>query len=169
MSTERRPLQFNNLDQVVQDLDQLLTVGYTKVGNWDLAQTCRHLDDWLRFSLDGYPKAPAPIRLMIWLMKVTIGRRQFKVCGFRDRLPTIPETVHSADLESDSDAAQRLAETISRFESTSGPIQPSPLYGPLTYDEATQLHLIHCAHHLRFLKPNSDQADGSDSESEAPA
>ena len=158
MSTERRPLKFDDLDQVIEELNRLLTGGYRQNGNWDLAQTSAHLDDWMRYTLDGYPKAPAPIRLAIWLMKVTSGRRQFEnviKSGFKDKLPTMPVTVHKAGGKTDQEAVEQLTATIKRLKESDGPIVDSPLYGPLTYDEAVQLHLVHCAHHLRLLEPKS--------------
>ena len=69
MSDERRKLKFDNLDQVSEELNRLLSGGYTQTGNWNLSQICGHCDDWMRYSLDGYPKAAPPIRLVLWLMK----------------------------------------------------------------------------------------------------
>lgn len=158
MTTKRRKLKFENLDQVIEELDLLLDRGYTQTGNWNLSQICTHLHDWMRFSLDGYPKAPPPIRLALWLMKVTIGRRQFEAVvskGFKANLPTMPATVPAADAASDKAAVDQLTKTVNRLKESNGPIVPSPIYGPLTYDEAVQLQLAHCAHHLRFLVPKA--------------
>ena len=158
MSGQRRQLKFENLDQVTEQINRLLTGGYTKTGNWDLSQVCRHLHDWMRYSLDGYPQAAAPIRLVLWLMKTTSGRRQFERVikqGFKDKLPTMPNTVHKAGADDDQAAVEELTGTINRLKNSNGPIVPSPLYGPMTYDEAVQLQLAHCAHHLSFLNPQS--------------
>jgi len=157
-SNARRQLKFENLDQVVDELNSLLSSGYAKTGNWDLSQVCGHLHDWMRFGLDGYPKASPPIRLVVWLMKVTIGRRQFEAVvkkGFRAKLPTMPETVPDSDAASDESAVEQLTKTIGRLKESNGPVVPSPLYGSLTYDETVQLQLAHCAHHLRFLTPKT--------------
>ncbi len=157
-SSERRKLKFENLDQVKEELNRLLSGGYTQTGNWNLSQICGHLHDWMRYELDGYPKATPPIRLMLWLMKITVGRREFEKVikgGFRDRLPTMPETVPDADAKSDAAGVEQLTKTINRLKDSNGPIIPSPLYGPMTYDEAVQLQLAHCAHHLRFLTPKA--------------
>ena len=157
MSSQCRKLKFDNLDQVIEEVNRLLDGGYTQTGNWNLSQACGHLNDWMRFSLDGYPKAPPPIRLMLWLMKVTVGRRQFEAViknGFKAKLPTMPETVPDSDAASDAAAADEFKTTIHRLKDSNGPIVPSPLYGPMTYDEAVQLQLAHCAHHLAYLNPN---------------
>ncbi|TWT83618.1 hypothetical protein CA13_50850 [Planctomycetes bacterium CA13] len=158
MTAERRSIKFENLDQVVLKLDQLLAQGYTKTGNWDLSAICGHLNDWMRFSIDGYPKSPLPIRFVLWLMKVTMGRRQLDSVlkkGFRDRLPTMPGTVYDTDRSTDAEAVSQLTDTINRFKVFAGPVHPSPLYGPLTHDEALQLQLAHCSHHLKFLTPKT--------------
>ena len=73
---ERRELRFDSLDDVVQDVDTLLQQGYTEAGNWNLSQICGHLDQWMGFAMDGYPKPPFPISLMLWLMKVTVAKKQ---------------------------------------------------------------------------------------------
>lgn len=156
MSAVRRSLRFQNLDQVKLEVDRLLAGGYTKTGNWNLSQVCGHLNDWMRFAMDGYPTAPAPIRLILWLMKVTTGRRQLESAlksGFKDRLPTMPQTVPDPDRASDAESVKQLTDTINRFQTYSGPIVASPLFGPLTPDEALKLQLVHCAHHLSFLNP----------------
>ncbi|MFK8114648.1 MAG: DUF1569 domain-containing protein [Rubripirellula sp.] len=152
----RRELRFETLEEVAQEAKRLLQDGYVSTGNWSLAQVCGHLNDWMGFSMDGYAPAPLPIRVVLWLMKVTVGRRQLESvfeAGFRDRLPTVPATVHAADEQGDLDAVDQLIETIHRFHAFDGPIAPSPLYGALSKEEAVRLQLVHCAHHLRFLEP----------------
>jgi len=50
-------------------------------------------------------------------------------------------------------AVERLRNAISRLADYQGVIYPSPLFGPLTYDELVALQLAHCAHHLSLLVP----------------
>ena len=69
--------------------------------------------------MDGYPRAAAPIRAMLWLMKVTMGRKQLKKIlaeGFSANTPTMPQTVHAADANSDAAAVEQFLETIHRFK-----------------------------------------------------
>ena len=156
MTVTRRTLKFDSLDAVVRDAESLLANGYDKAGNWDLAQVCNHLADWLRFPVEGFPKAPAPIRAMLWVMKKTVGRKKLlhyiATGSFPAGQPTMPQTVHSA--EGDATAAVALLKTnVDRFQAFTGEIIPSPLFGPMTKDEAVQMQLVHCAHHLSFLVP----------------
>ena len=46
---ERRELYFSDLDEVVRDAEHLLAKGYDRAGNWNLAQVCTHLAEWMRF------------------------------------------------------------------------------------------------------------------------
>ena len=154
MNEPRRKLSFTDLDQDTEDARRLLTAGYQSRGKWDLAQVCAHLNDWMCFPMDGYPPAPLPVRCILWMIKVTFGRRQLKTVlsdGFRDSLPTMPATVHAADENTDAEAVDQLAATIDRFKSFDGPFYASPIYGDLTPEQHLKLQLAHCAHHLSFL------------------
>ena len=42
MTPGRRAIQFESLDEIMPEVDRLLE-GHTTVGNWSLAQICRHL------------------------------------------------------------------------------------------------------------------------------
>lgn len=152
----QRQLQFQALDDVASDIDVLLAAGYTKVGNWNLSQVCGHLDQWMGFAMDGFPKPPFPINAVLWTMKMTVGKkllRQILTSGFKPGGPTMPQTVPEAGSTDDETAVRAFKETLSRFASYTGPIHPSPLYGQLDRDTAVQLQLAHCAHHLSFLLP----------------
>ncbi len=158
MHGQRRSIAFGNLDEVAADIRNLQVSGYSAHGNWNLSQACGHLNDWMRFPMDGYPRSAAPIRAMLWLMKVTVGRKQLKRIlteGFSARTPTMPQTVHAVDAKTDAAAVEQLVETINRFKDFDGPLAVSPVFGELTPDEAVQLQLRHCAHHLSFLTPNA--------------
>ena len=87
-------------------------------------------------------------------MKNTIGSRQLKSIlesGFKTGVPTMPATVPDADAAKDRDALTELTSTVRRFNNHAGPIHPSPLFGPMGKEVATQLQLRHFEHHLGFL------------------
>ena len=158
----QRQLKFETLDQVNDETQRLLNSGYTAVGHWNLAQVCGHLSDWMRFPMDGFPTPGLPIRVVLWLMKVTVGRRQLKKVladGFSAGLPTMPDTVKSPDAETDEQAVQKLADVIDRIQSHNGAFHPSPLYGHMTREDLVRLQLAHCAHHLSFLQPNDESPE----------
>ena len=158
-TAQRRQLQFNNLDEVARDAEGLLATGYDKAGKWDLAQCCNHLAEWLRFPVEGFPKAPAPIRAMLWMMRKTIGRKKLLAYigtqSFPAGKPTIPQTVFlpCGDV---ANAVADLRTSVERLKAHEGAIVPSPLFGPMTKDEAVRMQVVHCAHHLSFLVPKSN-------------
>ncbi len=156
---QRRDLVFDNWDQVLADLERLQQYGYDQTGNWSLSQNCRHLNDWLRFTMDGFPVPPWPLKIMLGAVRMLAGKRMLKRVLTTRKMPvggpTTPQTVYPDEKDADEAAAQQLTATIKRFQAYRGPIQPSPLFGDLDYETATRLHLIHVAHHLSFLVPRS--------------
>jgi hypothetical protein len=153
----RRKLTFATLDDVVRDAENLQAKGYDKAGNWDLAQVCAHLAEWLSFPVVGFPKVPLVIRPMLWLARITVGRSlREKVLsqGFDAGGRTVPQTVFPPGGDPAA-AVARLKDVAERFKAHMGPIHPSPLFGKMTKDEALQLQLKHCEHHLSFLIPKA--------------
>ncbi|MBN9121640.1 MAG: DUF1569 domain-containing protein [Planctomycetes bacterium] len=157
MTVERRKLTFATLDDAVRDAENLVAKGYDKAGNWDLAQVGSHLTEWMRFPLDGFPKVPLLLRPMFWLLRTAVGKKiRAKVLaeGFSTGGRTMPQTVFSPGGDAPA-AVAKLKETAERFRAHTGPVHPSPLFGAMTKDEALQLQLKHCEHHLSFLVPRA--------------
>lgn len=156
--TRRRPLTFADLDEVVRDVDGLARDGYDRVGDWDLSQACGHLTEWLRFAVQGYPRGPLPIRLMMGLLRMTMGRSLLKRTLASGKLdagsPTLKETV-PAPAGDAGPAIDELRRAVAAFKAHPGEYQVSPLFGAMSRDEMSRLQLIHCAHHLSFLIPKA--------------
>ncbi len=162
MSTSASPrteLKFATLAEVIERLEALQRNGYTSLGKWNLAQVCEHLSDWACYMLDGYPKVPFPISLMLWGMKITTGRSMLRKIINTGKMaaggPTIGQTVHPAAGLDDARSLQRFKETAERFEAHLGAFHPSPLFGELSAKDGLALHLVHCAHHVSFLAPTA--------------
>jgi hypothetical protein len=155
-------LNFSDLNAVVRDAEALAAGGYEKAGNWDLAQVCGHLAEWMRYPMDGFPKAPLPVRAILWVMRHTVGPRMLRRFFAERAMPsggrTMPETVPPPGGD-EAAAVERLRQVAERFQAYTGPLHPSPLFGALDRDAATQLQLIHCAHHLSFLIPKKGAAN----------
>lgn len=155
--TVRRELNFDNWDQVETDLTQLLDQGYVQVGKWNLSQNCRHLNDWLSFTMDGAPPAPFPIRMIMTVIRVVGGKRMLKKVLESGKMPaggpTVPQTVYQAADQNDARSVEQLRATIQMFREYGQPIKPSMIFGDLDYETAQRLQLIHFAHHLSFLVP----------------
>ena len=154
---QRRDLRFAKLSEVQEDLKNLASRNYTKTAQWDLSQVAEHLADWMTFPIDGFPKSPCILGILIGVMRVIQGKSLYKKFVRDQRMPTgqptIPTTVYPAS-DSSARSVERLLKAIDRLSAHRGPIHPSPLFGQLSYDELVALQLAHCAHHLSFLVPS---------------
>ena len=152
----KRSLSFANFEEMMAEVRSLLDGGYVSIGNWTLAQTCAHLSDWMRFPMDGFPKPPLPMRMLFWVMKITIGpgmKRKILSEGFAGGMPTAPETVPEPGFLTDLKAVELLQQTIGRLMAYNGDFLPSPLFGPMDKATVIQISLLHAEHHLGYLKP----------------
>jgi hypothetical protein len=155
---QRRTLRFHDFDQVLHDAEGLLAAGYTRAGNWSLAQVADHLTRTITMSLDGFPTLFAwPVRLVArWFALPRILRHQV----FR-RQVSAPKFLLPADVEDDRTAVERFRSVIERFTRYAGPLRPSPIFGALGRDEWREVHLWHCEHHFSFLHPRPGTAAGA--------
>ncbi len=153
----RRELRFASLADAVADMHQLHTQGYERAGNWDLAQVCKHLTEWVRYPMDGFPRLPLLLRPVFWGVRQTLARKML-----RDLLApngtmsigssTAPQSVFPAGLDP-AEAVANYTAMVDRFTAFTGPLLPSPLFGTMTREQLTALHSVHAAHHLSFLVP----------------
>jgi hypothetical protein len=154
---QRRAVSFQNLDELIQDVQTLHAAGYTSVGNWDLSQACGHLNEWMRYPMDGFPQAPWPMRLLMATLRNTIAPRMMRKVlaesAMKPGNPTIPSTVPAKGGD-EANAVDKLCETARRLADHPGPFHASPMFGDLDRESLVKLQLIHCAHHLSFLVPN---------------
>jgi hypothetical protein len=159
LATPRESLTFNNLDEAVADAENLLNKGYDRTGNWDLAQICNHLAEWLKYPIDGYPPAPIFLKPVFWLMKVTFGKRmgQSLLQGgkMKKGLATAPQTVFPGGQDANA-AVENFRQQVERWKAYSGPYHPSPIFGSFTQEEWNRGQCVHAAHHLSFLVPMSN-------------
>lgn len=154
--SRRRDLRFENLDQVMPEVDRLLE-GYHRAGAWSLGQISQHLARSLEGSIAGLPgRAP-------WLVRKTIGPWFGRHVLGSGRMPTgiklRPEwgLKPGADLE-DRVEVEALRAAIAAYTARVGALPEHPFFGPLRRDQWDRLHCVHCAHHLSFLSPASPDA-----------
>ncbi|QEH32566.1 hypothetical protein OJF2_10430 [Aquisphaera giovannonii] len=154
--SNRRPLSFGSLSEVMPEVDRLL-LGYEARGRWSLGQVCQHLARTIRFGVEGSS------RRLPWLLRRTVGRA---ICGRVLATGRMPEGIpapRGAGLvpqarADDRAEAEALRATIRYFQGIAGPLPEHPFFGPLTREEWERLHCIHSAHHLSFLRPGSEGA-----------
>jgi hypothetical protein len=133
--------------------------GYDRAGTWDLSQVCGHLATAMEFPLDGFPHRPLPIHFTFWILRNTIGgpivRRILRTGSMGSGAPAYKETIPAPGGD-EAEAVNRLQRAVTRFQSHTGPLHPSPIFGALDHDQLNRLQLIHCAHHLAFLQPKAN-------------
>lgn len=147
---QRRELAFRSFAEVNDEVQRLLSGGCEPTGNWDLAQVCKHLA--LAFS-GSVMESP---RQTPWLVRRIIGpiwrRRVFRAGRLADGIPTPKGAVPKAGGDPQR-AATQLARAIERFQTHDGPFSEHPMLGRLDREQWERFHLIHCSHHLSFLRP----------------
>ncbi len=141
----RRTLHFTNLDEVLADVD-LLRAGHHTVGNWSLAQICRHLADSFSGSMDGFGVRNHRV------MRFLFGRRALRdalLHGIATGFTVTERLTPPADVVLDETSAE-LVRAIDRYKQHTGPMHFHPFFGRLSRSEWDRLHLVHSAHHLSF-------------------
>ncbi len=142
--------RFSDLAEIVP-YAKSLRAGHVPTGRWSLAQICRHLADSFTGSMDGFGVDHHRV------MRGLFGRRALKDVfqnglspGFTvtERLNPPPDADFGASVED-------LETAIERFQRSDGPLHMHPFFGRLDRSEWERLHLIHCAHHLGYMKPQS--------------
>ena len=162
-----RPLSFASVAEAPDEAARLRAAGYEKRGNWDLRQIADHCAEWIELALSGDYRPPAVMKPVFFVLRKTFGpkmlRKVLATGAIKAGLPTDPKTVPppadardgTRDDAAEAAAVDRLRTAADRLAAHAGPVPDSPLYGPMTADEAKRLHAIHCAHHLGFLEPAS--------------
>lgn len=154
---EKRKLKFNHFDEMLADARLLYENGYSRRGNWTLGQATGHVALWMTYPLDGFPVAPIPVRMIMWLMKVTVGqslKRKIFAEGFKPGMMTAPVSVPDAEKVSDQAGIEQLEEAIRRVTEHQGELNPSPLFGPMDKETLIKVSLLHAEHHFGYLEPN---------------
>jgi Protein of unknown function (DUF1569) len=149
--TGRRQLQFDSLQDIVADVEQLAKAREIRsLGNWSPGQVLKHLTIVMNGSIDGnLAKMPGIIRFIMSLGFKKKFLNKPMSAGFqlpaRGAALLPPPTTWEEGLQGFRDAARRL-QTENKRES-------HPVLGRLTTEEWEQLHCRHSALHLSFLVP----------------
>ena len=155
---KKRPLKYNDFDQMMADLNSLHDGGYVSHGNWTLGQACSHVADWMRFPMDGFPTPPLPIRIIFQIMKYTIASRvkaRILAEGFKGGMQTAPQTVPKPNEVTDRDGIEKLQRVVDQLKAHSGELHPSPLFGQMDHAMHTKVTLLHAEHHFGYLEPKA--------------
>jgi hypothetical protein len=151
-----RTLEFKNISEVAAEARRLRR-GCERTGQWNLAQACRHLNEWMTYPMDGFPKPPMVVGWVLTALRLTLGpgmlRSIIRDGSMKAGFGTDPRTAFPADVD-ESAAVDALVATCARLDAWTGPIHPSPLFGAMDKPTLIKLQLAHAALHLGYLVPN---------------
>jgi hypothetical protein len=149
----RRRLTFDSFEQASAEIDRLLSCDYRRAGEWDLGQMCDHLADSLHGSMHGFDF------ITPWLARMLFAKPALRYLMKRRRIPIrakLPRRMEPAAGKDAARCAARLREKMREFDAWSQPLAAHPFFGRLGAEQWRQVHLIHMAHHLGFLLPQTD-------------
>ncbi len=148
---ERRSLRFDSLADVKAEVDRLAAGAVRPTGNWTLAQAIDHLAAIVEGSLDGIPaRAPWFIRMLSPLFRkkaLNVGIDPgIQLTG--DMTIVLPRDAVTLDA-----AMARMNRVFQRLNGGEQMAQPSPVFGRMTHEEWSKLHMRHAELHLSFMHP----------------
>lgn len=154
--TGRRELRFTSLDGVIADAERLAASEESgtlrALGNWTLGQTFGHLACWIDFALDGYPPEVRPP----WFVKMLMRPMKKKLLAGKMpvgvRIPKFPEGTLGTAVLLTREGLERLRRSCTRLKAEA-PQNENPIFGKLTHEEWTKMHLGHANLHLSFFVP----------------
>ena len=150
---KRRELKFENLDEIVAEVEKLAAAEVTTTGNHTFTEIVEHLaitHDVTTGTLEG-PKPPFFVRLMIPFIKRMVFSDKPAEPGFR--LPENAEAFFWPKKEQTlEDAVDHLRKSVEIYKQQ-GPLEKHPAFGKVTEQQNTQLHVKHAALHLSFVHP----------------
>lgn len=141
-----RKQKFKSLDEVMVRVHGLVPDHQT-VGAWTLGQICHHLAAALNGSIDGFDLRNHRLK------RLFIRKRMLRVAltkGIPRNYTVDPGLTPPADVAL-LPAVDGLARAIERYRRHDGPLQAHPLFGRMPREVWDRVHLVHCAHHLRFV------------------
>lgn len=152
--SQRRSLRFTSFKEVIADLDRLEEAhsagSLRPVGGWSAGQNFVHLAKTIDYSIDGFPfTLPLPMRLIGRILKKQmLGGKPFS-SGFKLRgKAAVMAPPASASFE---DGIAHLRRSIARVSAGERMSRRSPVFGAMSHEEWTTLHLKHCDLHLSHL------------------
>lgn len=146
--TDRRPVRFNSLDEILADAETLASGPIRTLGNWSPGQIFEHLARTLTLPLDGVV-LPIPF-YMRWGARLMLGHflRKGMPAGLRLSGKSAEALVPEATSTEAGLAA--LRDALNRWKAKSA-VPYHSVFGTVTDEQYTQIHLRHAELHLSFL------------------
>lgn len=145
--SQRRDIHFRTFDDIIEELSSLRR-GSRATGNWNLNQTCRHLNIAFTNSMrpGPFPADSAEQKSMSARLDVILASGQ------------LPKGIKAPDVaipppDCDDREVDLLIRTIDSVKRFPGPFAPHRIFGTMSDQETKSLMLIHAAHHLSLIHP----------------
>ena len=151
MTADRRELTFENLDQVLADIETLANGNARTTGNFSMGQIVEHLArtmDVVTGHIKG-PHVPLPMRIFARLMRPIVLKGPKP--GFK--LPSNAQSIFwpNEDVPTEQ-AVQHFREALGRYQSMAV-LPKHPFFGAMTREQNDRLQCGHCALHMSFVHP----------------
>jgi hypothetical protein len=147
-----RDIHLRSLKEAVDELNRLRTVREVVLSpGWDLPHVLDHCARSIEYAMDGFPVQRNRA------FQIFLGKTAFRLFDLRGEMShnlaeEIPGSKPTPASRSFETAMAELLQTIDKFESYDGPLQPHFTYGPLTKDEYDRANSMHIANHLSAMK-----------------
>ena len=150
---ERRNLTFQNLDEVVAEVERLASGEVRTTGHHSFAEILNHLALSHDVSTGRVVAPPPPLimKLMLPLMKRMVINSKPMKPGIK--LPAKGESFFWPAKSIEVPVALEYLKDSIQYYKTKGPLQKHPFFGKLTQAEADELNCRHAALHLSFVHP----------------
>lgn len=136
----RRELVFEDVSRIMPDVRRLHDGPHATLGNWSLAQICKHLADSFEGSMKGFD-----LRNHRW--KRWFLRRRMLHYAFTKGIPrntTVdPKLTPPSDVDLEA-AVSAMAGAIERYVSYRGKLRAHPLFGRMSREVWDRVHCVHC-------------------------
>ena len=124
-------------------------------GNWTLAQILCHIADTMEFFLSQQEGA---IQVPDFIQN-TVGKLllyKFFLFGKMDRGLKNPIKKGEPNNGDFSIELERVITLSKKFKDHTGTFNKHPVFGSLSREELTKLHLLHCSNHFSYIQFSSD-------------
>jgi hypothetical protein len=150
----RRMLRFESIDDAFAEVDRLVKAERAgrlkRVGNWTLGQVLGHLAAWVEYSYTGTPlKVPFFIK---WILRLQKRKFLYEPMKTGARIPGVPGGTLNIEPVALDEAEGKYRRALERLK-REAPTALNPIFGVLTHDEWTALHMRHAEGHLGFMVP----------------
>jgi len=148
----RRKLNFQQLDEAIEECERLLNSGYTKSGNWSLAQICCHLRVTIENNMHGYPSWMTVLGYPLRPILRRFALPRLLAGDSPSGIPTAGIFVPPEDCVDEREVHQ-FGQCVVEFCAATKPMHPHPGFGKMSNEQFNQFHAAHAAHHLELSSP----------------